>query len=133
MTTFEIPRDDWTVFCTTFTRTNEGKLCTLEFLVPALRVIEPDMREILEAEDLRFTGLTFEKHGERRVMTLSVGHEPSRHIEHLIYEPLVVRTRQQAEGEDPSVEIVSADGVATIVRFERAQVKCPPKDGFVRL
>jgi len=124
MATQEISRDEWTTFLDRFSRQHEGWLVTLE-------VFAPDIGAQEEARELPLEGISAAaKDSEPKTIAISVGKTPQDHVTHTITEPTRVWLEQTSEGANAALEIESADGAKTLLRFRSA---LPPEmvDGVV--
>ncbi len=124
MATQEISHDEWTTFLDRFSRQHEGWLVTLE-------VFAPDIGAQAEARELPFEGISAAaKDSEPKTIAISVGKTPQDHVTHTITEPTRVWLEQTSEGANAALEIESADGAKTLLRFRSA---LPPEmvDGVV--
>ena len=124
MATQEISHDEWTTFLDRFSRQHEGWLVTLE-------VFAPDIGAQEEARELPLEGISAAaKDSEPKTIAISVGKTPQDHVTHTITEPTRVWLEQTSEGANAALEIESADGAKTLLRFRSA---LPPEmvDGIV--
>jgi len=124
MATQEISRDEWTTFLDRFSRQHEGWLVTLE-------VFAPDIGAQEEARELPLEGISVaSKDSEPTTIAISVGKTPEDHVTHTITEPTRVWLEQTSEGANAALEIESADGAKTLLRFRST---LPPEmvDGVV--
>ena len=124
MATQEISHDEWTTFLDRFSRQHEGWLVTLE-------VFAPDIGAQEEARELPLEGISAAaKDSEPKTIAISVGKTPEDHVTHTITEPTRVWLEQTSEGANAALEIESADGAKTLLRFRSA---LPPEmvDGVV--
>jgi len=124
MATQEISHDEWTTFLDRFSRQHEGWLVTLE-------VFAPDIGAQEEARELPLEGISAAaKDSEPKTIAISVGKTPQDHVTHTITEPTRVWLEQTSEGANAALEIESADGAKTLLRFRSA---LPPEmvDGVV--
>ena len=124
MATQEISHDEWTTFLDRFSRQHEGWLVTLE-------VFAPDIGAQEEARELPLEGISAAaKDSEPKTIAISIGKTPQDHVTHTITEPTRVWLEQTSEGANAALEIESADGAKTLLRFRSA---LPPEmvDGVV--
>jgi len=111
MATQEIPRDEWREFFDGFSRRHEGWLVTVE-------VLGSDIGAQVEAHELPLVGVTAETHGERQdEIAIIVGDSSQAHVTRSISDPAHVRLKRSAAGADEALEIESASGTVTLVRF----------------
>jgi uncharacterized protein DUF5335 len=124
MPTQEIPREEWRAFLDRFSRQHEGWLATLE-------VFDPDMGAQEEAHELPLEGISItSKDGESPQVAISLGKTSEDHVTHTIADPTRVWLEQTPAGANAALEIESADGTKTLLRFRSA---LPPEmvDGVV--
>lgn len=115
MATREIPRDEWAKFFDDFSQRHQGWLVTV-------RVLDADIGAQVEAEELPLVGITAElEHSDNRI-SIMVGETPAAHVTHTITEPTAISIKQTEEGATEALEIKSADGAATLVRFRSAML-----------
>jgi hypothetical protein len=114
MPTLEIPSDEWKGFLDRFSRQHEGWLATLE-------VFAPEIGAQQEALELPLEGISAAmKDSEPRTIAISLGKTPEDHVTHTIVEPTRVWLEQTPEGANAALEIESADGTKTLLRFRSA-------------
>jgi hypothetical protein len=125
MPTQEIPREDWATFFDGFSRQHEGWLATLE-------VFDPEMGAQEEAHELPLKGVTIaaENGAPRKGVAITLGKTAGHQVTHTIAEPTRVWLNQTSAGANAALEIESADGAKTLLRFRSA---LPPEmvDGVV--
>jgi hypothetical protein len=122
MSTREIHRDEWVAFFDGFNRQHSGWLVSIE-------VFGADMGAQIEASELPLQGVVAETHeAGREAISIMAGEEPAEHMTHRIDAPTHVRLLATGEGADAALEIESADGVRTLVRF-RVAVPSDALDG----
>ena len=116
MATREIPRDEWTEFFDGFSRQHEGWLVTVE-------VLGSEIGAQIEVRELRLEGITAEvKDDDEGAISIMVGETPDDHITHVITAPSHVRLEQTQEGADQALQIESASGATTLLRFRSAML-----------
>jgi uncharacterized protein with gpF-like domain len=124
MPTQEIPRPEWTAFLDRFSRQHEGWIATLE-------VFASDIGAQEEAHEMLLEGITASfKDSKPETVAISLGNKPEDHLTHTIKDPTRIWLEQTAEGANAALEIESADGAKTLLRFRSA---LPPEmvDGVV--
>ena len=112
MRTPEIPRDDWSRVLAEFSTTHYGWLVSLDILSPDIGA-QPDIT------DLPLVGVTFEDIRAGTV-TISAGRSAVPEITHTIQAPSHIWVERTDDGADAALEIESADGAKTILRFRTA-------------
>ena len=114
MPTQEIPRDEWSAFFDSFSRQHEGWLATVE-------VFGDDLGAQVEARELRLEGITADLKGSNEdAISIMVGETPDDHVTHTITAPSHVRLEQTQEGANEALQIESASGATTLLRFRSA-------------
>ncbi len=110
-TTHEIPGDGWRAFFDAFSRIHRGWRSRLE-------VIGKEIGAQEEGRDLPLIGISadFEDPGRERVL-IALGGAPDDHVSHAVPHPKAVRVLQSREGALEALEIESADGSVTLLRF----------------
>jgi Family of unknown function (DUF5335) len=119
----EIPRDEWIEFFDGFSRQHEGWLAAVE-------VFGTDIGAQVEARELPFTGITADLKDGEDMVSIILGEEAEDHVTHTISRPTHVRLEQTAEGANAALQIESADGTTTLLRF-RSAVLPEMVDGIV--
>lgn len=123
MQTREIPRDEWAAFFDSFSRQHEGWLATVE-------VLGKEIGAQVEARELALRGITAELKGDEDTISIILGETPEDHITHIITGPSHVRLEQTESGAHEALQIESASGVTTLLRF-RSAVLPEMVDGIV--
>ena len=124
MATIEVSRPDWTSFLDTFTRMHAGWLVTIE-------VLRPDIGAQVATRDLPLDGISFDEGGgDRDRILIEVKARGGAHVAHAIIAPKLVSLKQTDEGAHEALEIESADGAKTLVRF-RSTLLPQMLDGYV--
>ena len=108
----EIPRGEWLSFLDGFSRQHEGWLVTLE-------VPEAQGGSGVEAENLKFIGITPEHSEGRDRISIALGKAPDDHLTHFVSDPVRVLCLETTSGEHAGLQIEAADGSRTAVRFRR--------------
>jgi hypothetical protein len=113
--TREIPREEWSTFFDAFSRQHEGWLASVEILGMEIGAQE-------EAHELQLVGITAEsKHGEDTI-SIIIGENPKDHVTHTVVAPTHVRLEQAESGAHQALQIESADGEVTLIRFRSAML-----------
>lgn len=114
MATREIPREEWIEFFDGFSRQHEGWLVTVE-------VLSSELGAQVEARELRLEGITADLKGDGEdTISIMVGETPDDHVTHTITAPSHVRLEQTQEGANEALQIESASGAMTLLRFRSA-------------
>jgi hypothetical protein len=122
--TVEIPRKDWPAFFTRFSRQHEGWLVTLE-------VIGADLGDQVEAENRALAGIAAElREDKTSSISIFLGAKQI-DITHRIQEPKRLWLKTTATGADEALEIETAGGPVSILRF-RSPMLPNMVDGVLR-
>ena len=114
MTTREIPRDEWVAFFDGFSRQHEGWLVAVE-------VLGADIGAQVEARELPLGGVTADLKGrDEGAISITLGESAENHVMHTITAPAHIRLEQTAEGANAALQIESAGGATTLLRFRSA-------------
>jgi hypothetical protein len=111
MKTKEVSKDQWQRFFSSFSQRHEGWLITLE-------IFGSEIGAQVQGLELPFTGIVDESDeaaGDQIV--IMVGGKPDDHITHTISNPMQVSLEQTEGGADVALQIKSADGLTTLLRF----------------
>lgn len=105
----EIPNKQWGSFLDTITRKHEGETICLELH----KADAPN-----ETSDVRLIGINF-NHKQRLATEIGVTIRDgaNAHLMHAIVHPSHLRAARGEDGTDISLQIESADGLITLVRF----------------
>lgn len=106
----EIPRGEWLSFLDVFSRQHEDWLVTLE-------VAEGQARSGVEAENVKFQGITPEHSEGHDRISIALGKEPDDHLTHFVADPLRVLFLESKSGAHVGLQIEAADGSRTSIRF----------------
>lgn len=110
MATREIERNKWTEEFNRLSRMHLGRVIDIE-------VIGEEIGAQTESKNMPFEGISADfKDNENRI-EISVGASPDSHVTRSITEPASVYLKQSNAGEDEALEIETADGTKTILRF----------------
>ena len=115
MPTREIPRTEWAEFLTSFSRQHDGWLVTVELM-------GSEIGAQVEGHDVRLRGVSVAGDDERSdlAIMLETGHRG--HLTHIVTAPTHIWIQQTAKGADEALQIESADGSRTLVRFRSAML-----------
>lgn len=111
--TIEVPRDAWVSTFDEFTRVHRGWLVSIE-------VLNADLGAQSAIEDLPLLGISADRLGEDGTIAISVAGAGREHLTHFIQAVARMYREQTPEGADIALEIESADGTRTILRFRVA-------------
>jgi hypothetical protein len=125
MHTVDVSREDWPRFLREFSSIHDGWLVSLEVMDADLGV-QPQLRSV----PLR--GVVAETTSREPSIIIAGGRAEDGHITHTVHEPTHVRVERTPEGADVALEIESADGVRTLVRFKTVALP-ETVDGVARL
>jgi Family of unknown function (DUF5335) len=110
----QIPRTEWPSFFRDFTHRHEESPVTV-------RVLSPRFGSQVEAYDLPLEGIVASPlTGEP--ISIHVGCNPQRHIEHEVRDPRQVWLEVSDEGIEEALDIESEDGTKTLVLFRQETV-----------
>ena len=105
----QIPRAEWFNFFQAFSRRHEDWPVTI-------RVISPRLGSQVEAAELPLEGIVADRAG-RGPISIHVGHDIKRHVEHEVENPLQVWVEVADSGGEEALEIESSDGTKTLLLF----------------
>ena len=111
MKTIEVPKDQWSKFFSCFSQRHEGWVTTLE-------IFGSELGAQVQERELPFEGIVDEwneRAGDQIV--IMIGTKPDDHITHTISQPTEVSLEQTEGGADVALQIKSADGLKTLLRF----------------
>lgn len=110
MQTLEIRRDSWSRTLAEFSASHEGWLISVDVLTPTIGA-QP------EVHDLPLVGVVAEPHNGGGAITIAAGRSGAGQITHTIQSPTRVWIERTDAGADVALEVESAEGMTTIVRF----------------
>ncbi len=110
MQTVQIPREAWSQTLNDFSAMHEGWLVSVD-------VLSAEIGAQPEVHDLPLVGVVAEPDRDGRTITISAAHSADGQITHTIHSPTRLWIERTDEGADAAVQIESADGAKTIVRF----------------
>jgi hypothetical protein len=110
MQTVEIARNQWRGVLDDFSRKYRGKLVSLDVLGPSLGA-QPGVR------DLPLIGIAAEP-GAQGAISIAAARSADDHLTHTIQSPTHIWIERSDEGTDVALEVESADGLKTILRFK---------------
>jgi hypothetical protein len=124
MQTVQIPREAWSQTLNDFSAMHEGWLVSVD-------VLSAEIGAQPEVHDLPLVGVVAEPDGDGGTITISAARQAAGQITHTIHSPTRVWIERTDEGADAAVQIESADGAKTIVRF-RTPALPETVDGVVK-
>ena len=110
----EIDPHEWISFLDSFSRQHEGWLASIEVATPA--------GKLTEAVNQRLRGVSIDHADGKQRAYVEVGDTPDACLTHVVYGPTRIRFKRTRTGAHQGLEIVSADGSTTIVRFRSAML-----------
>jgi len=115
MATQEIPREEWASFFYSFSRQHEGWIVTVE-----VRGSDPGAQ--VEMRELALQDISVDLKDGEGMVSIVVGRTPEEHVTHPIPAPAHVRLVQNEQGAHEAIEIESASGATTLIRFRSAML-----------
>jgi hypothetical protein len=110
--TREIPKDQWSEFCDSFSELHQGWLASVQ-----VQGAKPGRH--FEAKSLPFRGLSYDtKGGDKNQLSIFMDQTAENDLTHTVDFPTHIRLDQSERGVDQGLEVESNDGTKTIVRFE---------------
>ena len=113
MQTREIPSHEWVPFLDEFSRRHLGQPVTVE-------ILGRDVGAEIEARDLPLIGVSVDLKDNAEQIDVIVGDSPDAHVMHAVARPSHLRVATADNGAEQALQIESADGPTTLVRFLRA-------------
>lgn len=123
MQTVEIPRDAWGRYLNEFTAIHAGWLVSLDVLADELGAQH-------EIHNLPLFGISADRVGHDDTVAVSVASSRGGHLTHIIKAVSRIWLERTEEGADAALQIESAGGIKTILRF-RATALPETVDGIV--
>jgi hypothetical protein len=125
MRTKEITSDRWALFFDDFTQLHHGERVNVETLGSG------DMGVTSHVRNLPLVGIVAvdPKAGVGKWIEIIAGHSAQTHATHSVPNPAHVRLAEEEDGHALALQIESAKGLVTMLRFEHACEGMPP--GFV--
>jgi hypothetical protein len=120
----EIPREDWETFFDRFSGQHQGWLVTIE-------ASGSDRVADVETRELPFEGITRTLTGSDDVVSIIVRKDLRGHALHSVKAPSHIRLEQTETGAHKALQIESANGATTVIRF-RSVVLPEMVDGIAR-
>lgn len=123
METVEIPREVWARRLNEFTNIHEGWLVSLD-------VLSADLGAQPEIDNVPLLGVSADRIDHDGTIAVSVARSASEHFTHIIEAVTRIYVERTDDGADAALQIESADGTRTILRF-RAVALPETVDGVV--
>jgi hypothetical protein len=121
--TIEIPREAWADRLNEFTTIHEGWLVSLD-------VLGIELGAQLEIDNLPLLGISADPINHDGTIAVSVARSASEHMTHMIEAVTRICLERTDDGADAALQVESADGTRTILRF-RATALPETVDGIV--
>jgi len=104
-----IPQSQWLSFLDSFSRQHQDWLVTVE--------VVGDKGRLIAVHERRLEGISIDRAGASERVYVYVGATPDERVTHTVSDPSQIKFKHSQGGEDIGVEIASADGTTTIIRF----------------
>lgn len=111
MATVEVPRDQWNKFFDDFSRQHEEWIVSIE-------VLGSDLGDQKEATS-PFVGISADLKDKESRITVMTGDARKGHLTHIVNTPTRVWFREPEGSAHEALELESADGTKTLLRFSR--------------
>jgi Family of unknown function (DUF5335) len=112
----EIPREQWRSFLDSFSRRHDGWLATVE-------IVRPGGAVDIEALDKPLMGVSAERRpGGEEALSILLGGRADDHVAHIVHAPVRLHIAETAEGADESLDIDTAGGGTTRLRFRTTRL-----------
>jgi hypothetical protein len=105
----QVPRAEWFNFFRGFSERHADSPATV-------RILSPRFGCHVEARDLPLEGIVAGRLGRGRI-SIHMGREPERHVEHEVEDPIQVWVELADDGVEEALDIESEDGTKTLVIF----------------
>jgi Family of unknown function (DUF5335) len=113
MQTIEIPREHWAHGLDQFTTIHEGWLVSLD-------VLGPEIGALPQVDSLPLLGISADRSHHDDTIAVSVGRSGTDQLTHIVHGVTHIFVERTDEGADAALQIQSADGTTTIMRFRVA-------------
>jgi hypothetical protein len=114
-TMMAIAPDRWSDLFDDLSRRNRGRIASIE-------TYEPDGEGWVESHDVPFEGISISLDGDREVVSVVVQQDGRTHVLHTMAAPVWVGLEETEEEQVKTLQIESADGHATVIRFRPVTV-----------
>lgn len=108
--TREIPRGDWNDFFTAFSQQHDEEAVELE-------IMGAEIGAQVGARELHLRGISAASHSEEDGLAIMLDSPDGAHLTHMVPNPTHVWIQCAAGASDDALEIESADGTKTLLRF----------------
>jgi hypothetical protein len=123
MQTVEVPRKDWAATLNEFTAIHDGWLVSLD-------VLGADLGAQTEINNLPLLGVSGDHIDHDGTVAVSVARSAKDHVTHIVDAVKRIYIERTDDGADQALQLESADGTRTILRF-RVAVLPETVDGIV--
>lgn len=110
----EVEPRKWMSFLDGFSRQHEGWLASIEVSLPS--------GKLTEVVDRGLRGVSIDHSDGKRRLYVAVGDAPDECLTHVVDTPTQIRFKRTRTGAHRGLDIVSADGSTTRVRFRSAML-----------
>lgn len=110
----EVPRDQWNLFLTEFTRKNRGAHARLD-------VLGPEVNYQVETEDKPFDGIAADIKDRESAAWITFGSTPDDHLTHGVHGVTIIRALAPGETTGAVLELEATDGSRTILELSRPE------------
>jgi hypothetical protein len=117
-----IPANQWKSFLDSFSRQHDGWLSNV--------LVTLDGKQLVEAKECRLEGVSPDRKTANDRVHVMVVCQNGDHLDHAVEKPSNITFRRDAKGAHVGLDITSADGSETTVRF-RAPARPETLDGVV--
>lgn len=108
----EVQHEEWIRFLDSFSRQHQDWIISIEVASPAGR--------LMEVEQNRFQGISMDRTEGKERAYVEVGDTRDQHFTHIVDDPTRIRLKRDEAGVHEGLEIDSADGTTTVIRFQHA-------------
>lgn len=118
--TREIPRTEWKDFFSRFSDQHDDEAVKVE-------LIGSEIGAQVEGQDLHLRGISPARNAQESDLALELDSVDGKHLTHMIPKPTHVWLQQAPDKTDEALEIESADGTKTLVRFSTLDAEAPTR------
>lgn len=118
--TREIPRSEWKDFFSQFSDQHDDEAVEIE-------MIGSEIGAQIEGHELRLRGISPAQNLKESDLALELDSVDGEHLTHMISKPTHVWLQQAQDKTDETLEIESADGTKTLVRFSGIEAPAHPE------